>query len=400
MTIDILTNPDLSRLSAIARFEAMLPKLGKSYAANRNFDRGSGLHNAVTTLSPWVRHRVVLEQEIVNGVLAAHGFLKAEKFIQEVFWRTYWKGWLEMRPSVWTEYLSERDQALEDMAKNKDLSNALAGETGIDCFDYWVRELKETNYLHNHARMWFASIWIFTLKLPWTIGADLFMRFLLDGDPASNTLSWRWVAGLQTQGKNYLARADNIKKYTEGRFDPINKLATFADPIGLSVHPDPIRLEFSEVVDPGIASLLLVHDEDLGLDSLGILAEDVVGVAIIPSTDGRAAGGVSESVSRFVAKGLKDAVNNFLSNSNVPKYVGTDPGLIKALYSQTRAQRLVTAYAPIGPTRALLDQLEVAIGDPIQRVTRPWDQECWPHAEKGFFGFKKKIPSLIQALCS
>ncbi len=326
MTIDILTNPDLSRLSAIARFEAMLPKLGKSYAANRNFDRGRGLHNAVTTLSPWVRHRVVLEQEIVSGVLAAHGFLKAEKFIQEVFWRTYWKGWLEMRPSVWTEYLSERDQALGDMEKNKDLSNALAGETGIDCFDYWVRELKETNYLHNHARMWFASIWIFTLKLPWTIGADLFMRFLLDGDPASNTLSWRWVAGLQTQGKNYLARADNIKKYTEGRFDPQNKLATFADPIGLSVHPDPIRLEFSEVVDPGIPSLLLVHEEDLGLDSLGILAEDVVGVAIIPSTDGRAAGGVSESVSRFVAKGLKDAVNNFLSNSNVPKYVGTDPG--------------------------------------------------------------------------
>ena len=179
MTLDILTNPDLSRLSAIARFEGMLPKLGKSYAANRNFDRGRGLHNAVTTLSPWVRHRAVLEQEIVSKVLAAHGFLKAEKFIQEVFWRTYWKGWLEMRPSVWTEYLSERDQALEDMAKNKDLSNALAGETGIDCFDYWVRELKETNYLHNHARMWFASIWIFTLKLPWTIGADLFMRFLL-----------------------------------------------------------------------------------------------------------------------------------------------------------------------------------------------------------------------------
>jgi len=144
----------------------------------------------------------------------------------------------------------------------------------------------------------------------------------------------------------------------------------------------------------------LVHEEDLGLDSLRILAEDVVGVAIIPSTDGRAAGRVSESVSRFVAKGLKDAVNNFLSNSNVPKYVGTDPGSIKALYSQTRAQMLVTPYAPIGPTSALLDQLEVAIGDPIQRVIRPWDQECWPHAKKGFFGFKKKIPSLIQALCS
>ena len=123
-------------------------------------------------------------------------------------------------------------------------------------------------------------------------------------------------------------------------------------------------------------------------------------MAIIPSTDGRAAGGVSESVSRFVAKGVKDAVNNFLSNSNVPEYVGKDPASIRALYSQTRAQRLVTPYAPIGPTRALLDQLEIAIGEPIQRVARPWDQECWPYAKKGFFGFKKKIPSLIQALCA
>ena len=250
MTIDILNNPGLNRLNAITRFEAMLPKLGKSYAANRNFDRGKGKHGSVTILSPWIRHRVILEQEIVGRVLTAHGFLKAEKFIQEVFWRTYWKGWLEMRPSVWTDYLTERDQALLDLAEDNSLSNALAGETGIDCFDYWVQELKETNYLHNHARMWFASIWVFTLKLPWTIGADLFMRFLLDGDPASNTLSWRWVAGLQTQGKNYLARAGNIEKYTEGRFNPQNKLATVADPISLSPHPDPIRLEFSNAVDP------------------------------------------------------------------------------------------------------------------------------------------------------
>ena len=68
-----------------------------------------------------------------------------------------------------------------------------------------VKELKETNYLHNHARMWFASIWIFTLDLPWQLGAEFFMKHLYDGDAASNTLGWRWVAGIQTQGKNYLA---------------------------------------------------------------------------------------------------------------------------------------------------------------------------------------------------
>ena len=62
--------------------------------------------------------------------------------------------------------------------------------------------------------MWFASIWIFTLNLPWQLGADFFMQHLLDGDPASNTLSWRWVAGIQTKGKNYLARKSNIEKYS------------------------------------------------------------------------------------------------------------------------------------------------------------------------------------------
>jgi deoxyribodipyrimidine photo-lyase len=67
--------------------------------------------------------------------------------------------------------------------------------------------------------MWFASIWIFTLGLPWRIGADFFYRHLLDGDAASNTLSWRWVAGLHTRGKAYAAESWNIEKFTGGRFN-------------------------------------------------------------------------------------------------------------------------------------------------------------------------------------
>ena len=68
--------------------------------------------------------------------------------------------------------------------------------------------------------MWFASIWIFTLRLPWALGADFFLRHLIDADAASNTLSWRWGAGLQTVGKTYLARTENIARYTNGRFAP------------------------------------------------------------------------------------------------------------------------------------------------------------------------------------
>ena len=90
----------------------------------------------------------------------------------------------------------------------------MKGTTNVDCFNDWVNELKTTNYLHNHTRMWFASIGFSLLGLPWQLGANFFMHHLYDGDPASNTLSWRWVAGLQTLGKNYLATSSNIAKYT------------------------------------------------------------------------------------------------------------------------------------------------------------------------------------------
>ena len=115
-----------------------------------------------------------------------------------------------------------------DAALHARYEEAVAGRTGIACFDAWAQELTATHYLHNHARMWFASIWIFTLRLPWELGADFFFRHLLDGDAASNTCSWRWVGRLHTAGKTYLARAANIREYTAGRFDPEGQLAATA----------------------------------------------------------------------------------------------------------------------------------------------------------------------------
>ena len=196
--------PTPDRQAGLDRLKAFTPLMGRRYATQRNFNFGPDDRSNISVLSAHVRHRLVLEPELAQAALNAHGLQAAEKFIQEVCWRTYWKGWLELRPSRWSEYKTELSQALsalgEDEALRRRYEAARDGQTGLECFDAWMSELMQTGYLHNHARMWFASIWIYTLELPWVLGADLFLRHLIDGDPASNTLSWRWVGGLQTAG--------------------------------------------------------------------------------------------------------------------------------------------------------------------------------------------------------
>ncbi|WP_448581873.1 FAD-binding domain-containing protein, partial [Thermaurantiacus sp.] len=223
-----------TRADALARLAAFLPRAGRAYAACRNLDEGPGLRTHVSELSPAIRRRLLTEEEVAKAAVAAHGLEAAEKFVAEVCWRSYWRGVLEMRPALWQRYLDDLCRLEGELARNARLAarfaQAVQGKTGIDCFDFWIRELDATGYLHNHARMSFASIWIFTLRLPWQLGAAHFFRHLLDACPASNTLSWRWVAGLQTPGKTYLARAEIIRKTSLGRFRVEAPLATTAPP--------------------------------------------------------------------------------------------------------------------------------------------------------------------------
>ena len=210
-----------TRAAGLDRLRALAPVV-RQYAARRNHAVEVGEPPTTSRLSPYLRRRLVLEDEALDFARSAGGFDAVEKFVQEVVWRTYWKGWLEARPQVWAAYLdrlSELDRGLPKVVRRK-AEEAASGATDLPYFNAWAAELKATGWLHNHARMWFASIWVFTLKLPWELGAKLFLEHLCDGDPASNTLSWRWVAGLQTPGKHYLARAENIAKYTGGRWTP------------------------------------------------------------------------------------------------------------------------------------------------------------------------------------
>ena len=189
-----------SRKEALIVIEHYIKKDISDYTAQRNFDFGPKNRTNISCLSPYITHRLISEYEVVKKVLSKYPYQKVDKFIQEIFWRVYWKGWLELRPKVWTDFVED----LKNIDASNEYEKAINGETNIDCFNDWIKELKENNNLHNHTRMWFASIWIFTLKLPWQKGAEFFLRELYDGDAASNTLSWRWVAGIQTKGKNYI----------------------------------------------------------------------------------------------------------------------------------------------------------------------------------------------------
>ena len=174
---------EISREGALKQLTDFINSDLTNYSFKRNFDLGPNDKSNVSCLSPYISHRLITEYEVAKTVLAKFPYQKVEKYIQEIFWRVYWKGWLELRPQVWSDFVED----LKGIQEDNNYIKAINGETQIECFNDWVEELKENNYLHNHARMWFASIWIFTLNLPWQKGAEFFMKHLYDGDAASIT---------------------------------------------------------------------------------------------------------------------------------------------------------------------------------------------------------------------
>ncbi|MEM6905265.1 MAG: FAD-binding domain-containing protein [Pseudomonadota bacterium] len=395
------------RADALEKLEAFAPKMGRAYASGRNYDKGPGKHSAVSGLSPYVRRRVLTEEELVQAALARHGLDGAEKFIQEVVWRSYFKGWLERRPGIWTSYRDglEGDLAAieADRRLRKRVEQAEAGVTGLDCFDAWVEELVETGYLHNHARMWFASIWIFTLGLPWRVGADFFYRHLLDGDPASNTLGWRWVAGLHTRGKAYQAKAWNISKYTNQRFAPRDAdLADGIEPLD-ATEPEglPPTQPVRAITPPkaGMPTALLITEEDCSLEAFSPHSLDLVATATLAASHLRSPREVSPLVSDFEAKALADAGAR-LSLDAEALIAGT-PADLARWAAKVGAKQIATAYVPHGPLRDWMDDAAPALaaeGIALTEWRRDWDEAVWRHATAGFFKVKQQIPKILATL--
>ncbi len=395
-----------TRTAGLETLALFVPHAGTDYTRDRNHDTGPSRDN-VSGLSPYLRHRLLTEREVVSAVLEKHRFGACEKFVQEVFWRTYWKGWLEQNPEVWRRY--RRDVAELGLAggtQSGSYREAIAGRTGIDAMDAWVHELVDTGYLHNHTRMWFASIWIFTLGLPWQLGADFFYRHLLDGDAASNTLSWRWVAGLQTAGKTYLATASNISRYTEGRFSP-SGLATSARALVEEPLPSRASIAPAEPTPSGARVGLLLHEEDL--EAASLRAENswfdsdsrLVAIAGSADPDERSPSGASDAVRRFTASALDDAAIRALDSLGRPARVLPDalPSTVLQWAESERLDAVVVPYAPVGPVQERMLTLEAVLaseGVTPTTVRRRWDTLAWPHASRGFFPFRERIPELLR----
>ncbi len=380
-----------TRAAALARLAAFAPQAGRAYADLRNHDLPG--HPHVSVLSPYIRHRLILESEVLAAV--ADQGAGADKFRAEVYWRTYWKGWLELRPGIWSAYKQGVHAALNRVQTSSGLragwEAACKGETGIEAFDHWARELAATGYLHNHARMWFASIWIFTLRLPWELGADFFLRHLIDGDPASNTLSWRWVAGLHTPGKTYLATASNIAKFTDGRFHP-QGLATRADALTMQPLPAPSPPPVGDWTDLTAPTAFLLHDDDLHPDFLLAFGLKPVATAFLTATKGRSPLSPDPKIDAFTRAAMADVSLRHGENLGVVAAPMDDIAALSEWAAATGADQIVTPYAPVGMVASALGKLDAALARQNQtlvRVLRPYDADLWPAATHGFFRFRE-----------
>jgi len=176
----------------------------EAYNRNRNF-----LNGAVTHLSPYFRHGCLTLKEASDSVRSRFGD-QSQKYVQELAWRDYWRRvWYELGDGILSDIEDPKvklgDKLLPDFIRQ--------GITGLPCMDGVIRDLKHEGYVHNHARMWFAAYVVHWLKVDWREAADWFESYLLDGDKASNHLSWQWVAS-SFSSKPYYFNKENLARYS------------------------------------------------------------------------------------------------------------------------------------------------------------------------------------------
>ena len=394
-----------TREAGLKRLKEFAPLAGETYSNERNFDFSSTKKNSVSALSPWIKHRLITEEEVLIEIIKYHSPHSAMKFIQEVFWRGYFKGWLEQHPTVWSHHNEKLIKEYTKLENNKFIKenymSAINGETGIECFDFWCEQLKSTGYLHNHVRMWFASIWVFTLKLPMELGADFFMLHLIDADAASNTLSWRWVSGLHTKGKAYAARASNIEKFTNGQFNPSGQLVEDISPLTENIdHPLVSLPQLDKSIQKDAVLLVTEEDcspetsletKDLEVEILPLYLEKKYPRWIQPNN----------SVRFFSNTAVQNTCQRLgqLGVEKIDKTKWTDA--ILEASDRLGTKNIIIPKVPVGAVKSKLRKVKKNLAEHdiyINEHYKNYDMYTWQHASKGFFKLKKQIPNILHQL--
>ena len=370
---------ETTREGALKKLNDFIENEIVNYNSKRNFDFGPTERKNVSCLSPYITHRLITEYETVEKVLKKRPYQKVEKYIQEIFWRVYWKGWLELRPKVWIDFIED----LKNIKDDEKIEEALNGKTEIACFNDWVKELKEYNYLHNHTRMWFASIWIFTLKLPWQKGAEFFLKYLLDGDAASNTLSWRWVGGLQTKGKNYSAQSWNIEKFTNKKYQNVKLIEN-----ALSLQ-DKREYKLNEIIDidkDQKANDLIFFENDLDLESYNLDNYQNIYCLLLDNEKRKI------KLDQKVLDFKKAIITNHLKSiSKDIKFLNKSKSF--NLFDETKEFDVI--YPSVGENASFIKNLKEVNDIKFRFIKNNKDVFCWKFSNKGYFNFKSNIPKII-----
>jgi deoxyribodipyrimidine photo-lyase len=257
--------------AAQARIAAVRPA---AYARTRN-----SLDGAVSQLSPYITHGLVTLADVLSGVASRHALEVQHKFVYELGWRAYFRHVWQHRGDAILQSL--REGPLPDAAYARELPPDIRQAcTGVPVVDEAVRTLYATGMLHNHARMWLASYVVHVRKLHWRCGADWMYGHLLDGDLASNHLSWQWVAGTGSN-KPYLFNADNVARYAPAPWhSPGSVIDTSYEALDRMAREPALPHRVGEPgVLPGSRSLMEPRLASDPPDELGCMAPDAASVA-------------------------------------------------------------------------------------------------------------------------
>ena len=233
--------------------------------------------------------------------------------------------------------------------------------------------------------MWFASIWIFTLKLPWQLGAEFFMKHLADGDAASNTLSWRWVAGLQTKGKHYVAQAWNISKFTNNKYKNV-KLNEQAQPL-----EDFRNYTIQKINYPSKPQYknLLFFENDLNLETINLNDYQSIYSVLLDNKNRKLE--LDSKLINYKNQLMDDQLGRL--KQKVQKI--TIDGLLNLIKSN---KEFDVIYPGIGENLTFLKETQTKQSLSLNYILRAQDLYCYQFSNKGFFNFKEHIPKIIAEL--